>query len=412
MPQPAEHAVRSDNAFALIVGIGAYQDERIPRLKYTHADAQAFYELLTDPRRSGFKKENVRLLLDAGATHTAIRKSVNQWLYNQVTPDSTVMIFFAGHGGQEQDKCYDEAGKQAYYFLPWDADPEDLASTSLSQSDFERLLRTLKAQRMVMFLDACHSTGVAKSGGRDLAIVAAPKYERLAEGEGRVVIAAAKPEQRSWEDEKLKHGVFTYHLLEAMRGKADTNGDGYVSIQEVATYLQREVPRTVKLLGKEPQDPTMICESLTHDIILTVDADRIRQRAQEQSEAEQQRLKEMQARRLKLVELRNQNELPLKEFTEAMLMSEKAAGEFTPVEKLLKEYLDLLLTDKIGAQLYLQTREQIYSETTHIKKPQPPPLPPMPPMPPRVPAHTFCIHCGGRNAVDNVFCFQCGKRLR
>ena len=51
--------------FALIVGIGAYQDERIPKLKYTHADAQAFYDLLTDPQRSGFKKENVRLLLDA-----------------------------------------------------------------------------------------------------------------------------------------------------------------------------------------------------------------------------------------------------------------------------------------------------------------------------------------------------------
>ena len=405
MSEPGEHAVRSDNAFALIVGIGAYQDERIPKLKYTHADARAFYELLTDPQRSGFQKQNVRLLIDAEATHTQIRKAVNKWLYNLVTPDSTVMIFFAGHGGQEQDKCDDEAGKQAYYFLPWDADPEDLASTSLSQSDFEHLLRTLKAQRMIMFLDACHSTGVAKPGGRDLAIVAAPQYERLAEGEGRVVIAAAKPEQRSWEDEKLKHGVFTYHLLEALRGKADANGDGYVSIQEVAAYLQREVPRTVKLLGKEPQDPTMICESLTRDIILTVDAARVKKRAQELSDAEQERLEDMQARRLRLVELRKSNALPSKEFTEAMLINEKAEAEFTPTEKLLKEYIDLLLVDKISPQLYLQTRERIHSDTGHFKKP--PAIPPMPPS-----AHIFCRHCGGRNAADNVFCFQCGKRLR
>ena len=397
MSQPVPTPVRTDHAFALIVGIGKYQDARIPQLNYTHADAQAFYELLTDPQRSGFQKQNVKLLLDADATHTQIRKAVNQWLFNQVTPDSTVLIFFAGHGGQEQDKCDVEAGRQAYYFLPWDADPEDLASTSLSQSDFERLLRTLRAQRMVMFLDACHSTGVAKPGGRDLAIVAAPEYERLAEGEGRVVIAAAKPEQRSWEDEKLQHGIFTYHLLEALRGKADTNGDGYVSIQEVAAYLQREVPRTVKLLGKEPQDPTMICESLTRDILLTVDLARVKQRELELSEAEQQRLKEMQARRLRLVDLRQRNELAAKEFTEAMLVNEKSAGEFTPQEKLLKEYLDLLLADKIGAQLYLQTRARIYGET-------PPPPPP--------PAHAFCIHCGGRNAADNVFCFQCGKRLR
>src|ERR1022692_908479 len=117
MSQPVEHTVRGENAFALIVGIGKYQDERIPKLNYTHADAQAFYELLTDPQRSGFQKQNVRLLIDAEATHTQIRKSVNQWLYNQVTPDSTVLIFFAGHGGQEQDKCDSETGRQAYYFL-------------------------------------------------------------------------------------------------------------------------------------------------------------------------------------------------------------------------------------------------------------------------------------------------------
>ena len=397
MPQPVEHTVRSDNAFALIVGIGAYQDERIPKLKYTHADAQAFYELLTDPQRSGFQKENVRLLIDAEATHTAIRKSVNQWLYNQVTPDSTVMIFFAGHGGQEQDKCENEAGKQAYYFLPWDADPEDLASTSLSQSDFERLLRTLKAQRMVMFLDACHSTGVAKAGGRDLAIVTAPKYERLAEGEGRVVIAAAKPEQRSWEDEKLQHGIFTYHLLEALRGKADANGDGYVSIQEVAAYLQREVPRTVKLLGKEPQDPTMICESLTRDIILTVDLGVVKKREWERNEIERQRIEQMQARRLKLVELRQRNELPAKEFTEAILLNEKMPGELAAAEKALRILLASLLDEKITAPEYLESRAGLFH-------PEPPPPPPPP-------KQTFCIHCGGRNAADNVFCFQCGKRL-
>ena len=398
--------IRTDNAFALIVGIGAYQDERVPRLKYTHADARAFYDLLTDPQRSGFPKENVRLLIDTEATHKQIRKSVNTWLYSQVVADSTVMIFFAGHGGQEQDKCDSIAGKQAYYFLPWDADPDDLASTCLSQSDFEKLIRTLKAQRLVLFLDACHSTGVAKPGARDLVMVAAPKYERFAEGEGRVVIAAAKPEQRSWEDEKFQHGIFTYHLLEALSGKADTNGDGYVSIQEVVTYLQREVPRTAKLLGKEPQDPTMICESLTRDIVLTVDTERVKSRAQELSNAAQKQLDEMQARRLRLVELRKSNELPAKEFTEAMLINEKAPEEFTPTEKLLKEYLELLLADKITAQLYLRTRAQIYADKKHEPDPPPPPLPP----PPKA-SRVFCIHCGSPNTSENAFCCECGKRL-
>ncbi len=403
-----ETRVRADNAFALIVGIGAYQDERIPRLKYTHADARAFYDLLTDPKRSGFSKDNVKLLIDAEATHTQIRKAVNKWLYNQVMPDSTVMIFFAGHGGQEQDKCDATSEKQAYYFLPWDADPDDLASTSLSQTDFEKLIRTLKARRLVMFLDACHSTGVAKPGGRDLGIVASPQYERFAEGEGRVVVAAAKPEQRSWEDESLQHGIFTYHLLEALSGKADANDDGYVSIQEVVNYLQREVPRTVKLLGKEPQDPTMICESLTHDIVLTVDSERVKQKAQELSVAAQKQLEEMQARRLRLVALRQGNELPAKEFSEAMLIHEKPVEELTPTEILIKEYLDLLLADKMTAPLYLRTRARIISDN---KRDPEPPQPPPPP-PPAFPKIVFCIQCGARSTTEYAFCLQCGKSLR
>lgn len=398
-----ETPLRNDNAFALIIGIGQYENENIRKLNFTHADAEAFYALLTDPQRAGFREENVRLLLDAKATRNQILKSVNQWLYKQVTPDSTVMIFFAGHGGEEQDKCDEETGKKAYYFLPWDADPEDMATTGISQSDFQKLLRTLRSQRMVIFLDACHSSGVARAGSRDIAMVTAPKYEKFAEGEGRVVIAAARPEQCSWEDEELQHGIFTYHLLEAMRGKADANGDGYVSIQEVATYLQREVPRTVKRLGKEPQDPTFICESLTKDILLTVDSGLVKKRAQQQTEAEKQRLEDMQERRMKLVGLRNRNELPAKEFTEAMLLNEKAPEDYTATDTLLKEYLDLLLTGNMSAKLYVKTRAQIRADTPDAPKPSP--------QPPKVSHPEFCIHCGGRNATDNVFCFQCGKRM-
>jgi hypothetical protein len=42
--------------------------------------------------------------------------------------------------------------------------------------------------------------------------------------------------------------------------------------------------------------------------------------------------------------------------------------------------------------------------------PSPVPAPPSPPQPKLSPV--FCIHCGARNVADNVFCFQCGKRLR
>ncbi|MEO8426300.1 MAG: caspase family protein [Verrucomicrobiota bacterium] len=437
MSSSADAIANAENSFALIVGIGQYQDERISKLEYTHADARAFYELLIDPQRAGFKSENVNLLLDANATHHKIRKAINTWLYGRLTPNATALIFFAGHGAQEQDKRSQEAGKQSYYFLPWDADCEDLASTAISHTEFDELLQTLHVKRMVIFLDACHSTGVAKPGGRDVGIAGSPRFDRLAEGEGRVIVAAAKPEQRSWEDPKLQHGIFTHHLIEALRGKADYDGDGYVSIQEVVAYLQKEVPRSARLLGKEPQDPTLICESMSKDIILAVDAERLKARETERSESARRRVEEMRAKRFKLVDLRSRGELPLTEFTEALLIIEKEPDALTPIEAMLKQWLDLLFMDRIDSKLYVQTRAKIHRETTHRSKPTvlaPPPehdyrhweatgessKSPIPPIPPErqkpglanAPATAFCIHCGTRNGPDNLFCISCGRRIR
>jgi len=137
----------------------------------------------------------------------------------------------------------------------------------------------------------------------------------------------------------------------------------------------------------------MICESLTRDIILTVDAEQVQKHRDILNAAERQRIEEMRARRRKLVDLRDQDELPLKEFTEAMLINEKPPDELTPQEKSVKRWLDRLLAEKISAAEYLEFLQGI-----------PPPPPP--------PKAIFCIHCGARNVADNVFCFQCGKRLK
>lgn len=66
----------------------------------------------------------------------------------------------------------------------------------------------------------------------------------------------------------------------------------------------------------------------------------------------------------------------------------------------------------------LEPDEEVPGPPKKIIKPGPvlpvgpnkPVLPPFPPQP--RPAQIFCIHCGGRNAADNDFCCQCGKRLK
>ncbi len=51
------------------------------------------------------------------------------------------------------------------------------------------------------------------------------------------------PNEVSGEDDELRHGVFTYFLLEGLRGKADTDKDGIITVDEIYRYVSREVPR-------------------------------------------------------------------------------------------------------------------------------------------------------------------------
>ena len=44
------------------------------------------------------------------------------------------------------------------------------------------------------------------------------------------------------EREDLGHGVFTYYLLEGLRGSADTDHDGIITVDEAYGYVSRKVP--------------------------------------------------------------------------------------------------------------------------------------------------------------------------
>lgn len=47
----------------------------------------------------------------------------------------------------------------------------------------------------------------------------------------------------SVEKDELRHGVFTYYLLEALRGKGDLDGDGMITVDEVYRYVSLKVPQ-------------------------------------------------------------------------------------------------------------------------------------------------------------------------
>lgn len=65
----------------------------------------------------------------------------------------------------------------------------------------------------------------------------------LARSVGTHILAATDRNQYAIELARLGHGVFTYALLEGLKGKADTGpADGIVTASEVIRFVEKTVP--------------------------------------------------------------------------------------------------------------------------------------------------------------------------
>ena len=120
------------DAHAVVIGINDYQDPRIPTLRYAHADAQAMYDVLTDPTVGRFKPENVTLLLDDQASYKRIKSEIGTRLPKRTDENSTVCVYFAGHGAPYVDVRNTSRDGMEKYLIPYDADADDLRASGLS----------------------------------------------------------------------------------------------------------------------------------------------------------------------------------------------------------------------------------------------------------------------------------------
>jgi uncharacterized caspase-like protein len=260
-PAPAAPAAPAHERWAVVVGVGNYESAAIPRLRYTVPDAEAVYETLIGP--AGFKKDNVLLLTDRSERKPTLRNikwALGTFLGRSARKDDTVFIFFAGHGAPEVDTRGIERDGLAKYLIPSDADPDDLYSTALPMDELQTIFGRIEAERVVAFLDACYS---GAAGGRTFAAKKTRAgavddlfLERLTRSKGRAIITASRPTEVSIELPELGHGIFSYYLVSGLRGAADLNRDGIISLQELYEYVEQQVTAKSRSVGGN-QHPVM-----------------------------------------------------------------------------------------------------------------------------------------------------------
>jgi hypothetical protein len=226
-----------DNAFALVVGISAYEN-LFPLPPTVVNDAHEIYAVLTDAQRCGYAQEHVEILLDGKATLAGIRQALGV-LARRCDQDSTALIYFSGHGARIAASPH--AGE---YLLAVDtrySSDEILAQTAISGAEFSEALRAIPARKVVVIFDCCHAGGIGQpKDARAVKTLPESFYQELAAGRGRVILASSRSTELSYVRDDAANSVFTEHLLAGLSGGV-TSEDGLIRIFDLFEYLQPRV---------------------------------------------------------------------------------------------------------------------------------------------------------------------------
>ena len=228
------------DSHALVIGIDGYG--QWPRLAHAVRDAQAIEAALV--KQLGFPAGNVTTLLDGQASRANILRALNDKLANplRVKRDDRVFVFFAGHGATRRLP----SGREVGYLIPADAGAGDLATDGISMPQLQEVAEAISAKHVLFILDACYSgLGLTRAGGRDSGRDPAASPTRFlsdnARRIGRQMMTAGGADQQVADDGPGGHSVFTWTLLQALSGKADLNGDGFITGTELAAYVAPSV---------------------------------------------------------------------------------------------------------------------------------------------------------------------------
>ena len=233
-------------SWAVVIGIDQYT--KWPKLRYAVNDARGIKELLIS--KYSFKPENVFTLFDEQATRENILTLLGDKLGNpdMVKHDDRVFVFFAGHGATRKLP----SGRDLGYIVPMDGDVKDYHGKAISMTNFQDIAEAIPAKHVLFVMDSCYSgLALTRGGGSNY-------LQEMTRRSARQMFTAGGANQEVADGGPNGHSVFTWTLLQALEGKGDLNGDGYITASELAAYtgpivssLSQQTPAFGNLAGSE-----------------------------------------------------------------------------------------------------------------------------------------------------------------
>jgi len=243
----SESSEKSSICYIVAVGINQYKNPKMI-LNYAKPDAESFGKTMVDEGKL-FKSIELHSLFDEDASQANILKKLDE-LAAKIHPEDVFIFYYAGHGSMVDDR---------FFFIPSESsrlyDLNSLTKEAIEANVLQDKFRSIKALKQLIVMDACQSGAsvelLASRGAAEEKAIA-----QLSRSAGIHVMASAGSEQFAAEFTELGHGIFTYLLIKALQGDADgAPKDGKVTIYELKSYLDDQVPELTRKLKGKPQYP-------------------------------------------------------------------------------------------------------------------------------------------------------------
>jgi hypothetical protein len=219
--------------WALVVGSNEGLAEE-PPLAYAESDAAQVARALVEMEVA--PAAQVRLLAGPG-----LPAVVEALAALGATAEDTLFLFFTGHGG---------------------ADGAHLGGRVWPWADVRARLQSLPARLVVAFFDACRSGALVTAKGElvrgpplALSLQALPSGPR-----GRFLVTSSGASELSYESVLLASSPFAVALRSGLRGGADADGDGRITLAELYGYVYGRTVAATLGAPTGPQHPTQLTE--------------------------------------------------------------------------------------------------------------------------------------------------------
>ena len=216
--------------WVVIIGIAEY-DLDILNLRFTKDDAYRMYAFYKSMEGGSLPDEQITLLLDIQATRSNVMQALTT--YTGAGKEDAIVFYFAGHGTPGNFLLHE--------FDDEEEEEEEELSGLLKHDELNRVFIQSQAKYKYIIADACHSGSLAESSTQKKSEKRGA-YRSFEDSEkGFVMMLSSMGKEVSVEHDGIRQGIFSYHLIKGMKGSADKNKDGIVSVIELFDFVDAEV---------------------------------------------------------------------------------------------------------------------------------------------------------------------------